>query len=177
MEIDTETSNMAAEEFTLKELADDEELWIGDSGVSRHIAKAEYGLINKRGTRPSENFIMGNGNCAKGSIVGELLGTTEGQKIKFSDVVYCLLAKFNLFSVTSMMKKGWKLRGNEKGIELIMGDGEKRKKIKVNIKAHTSKEVLYCMRIKLDRENQVIAVMADKKDINKNGKWRAVKNM
>ena len=126
---DTETANMATEEFTLKELADDKELWIGDSGVSRHMAKTERGLINKRGARPSENFIMGNGNSTKGSIIGELLGTADGQKIKISDVVYCPHAKFNLFSVTSMMKKGWRLRGNDKGIELIMGEGEKRKKI------------------------------------------------
>ena len=176
-EKDTEAANMATEEFTLKELADDKELWIGGSGASRHMAKTERGMINKRGARPSENFIMGKGNSAKGSIIGELLGTTDGQKIKISDVVYCPHAKFNLFSVMSMMKKGWKLRGNDKGIELIMGEGEKRKKIKFNIKAHTSKGVLYCMRIKMDRDNEVSAALADEKDEKENGKWRAVKNM
>ena len=129
---DAEVTNMTTEEFVLKELADNDELCIRDSGASRHMTKTERGLINKRGARPSENFIMSNGNSAKGSIIGELLGTTEGQKIKISDVVYCPHTKFNLFSVMSMMKKGWRFGGNDKGIESIMGHGEKRKKIRFN---------------------------------------------
>ena len=79
---DTETASMAVEEFTLRELMDDVELWIGDSGASRHMARSDRGLIHKRVANAAENFTMGNGNRAKCNVVGDLIGTANDQKVK-----------------------------------------------------------------------------------------------
>ena len=174
---DTEAAGMAIEEYSLRDLTTNDELWVGDSGASRHMAKTGKGLINKRGATASEHFTMGNGASAKASVIGDLLGTVNGQKIKVSEVIYCPDAKFNLFSLTTMMKKGWKLRGNKDEIELIYGHGESKKSIKFDVKVNTTKGVLYCMKINYDREDEVTAVLADELDRKENGEWKQVKSM
>ena len=113
---------------------------------------------------------MGNGDRAKGNVVGELIGTENNKKVKISYVVYCPKAKFNLFSIALMLNKERKLRGNDKGMEVSFGHDEKKKKMRFNIKSKTSKGVLYCMRIKLDRDKEEASALADNKDVQGNDK-------
>ena len=62
---------------------------------------------------------MGNGTAANANEIGNLIGTMvnkDGEntkRISISNVTYAKNAKFNLFSISSMMKKGWNLRGDK----------------------------------------------------------------
>jgi hypothetical protein len=48
-----------------------------------------------------------------------------------TDVTVLPTAKFNLFSVTQMLKKGWELRGNDQAMSIVNGDKEVRFDIQI----------------------------------------------
>ena len=160
---------MASENINLRELANDSELWVGDSGASRHLCKTCEGMVNERGARASENFTMGNGQNAKAAVVGDILGTVDSTKIKVSDVAYCPDAKFNLFSLSLMLKKGWTMHGNEDSITVSKGEGSSKRELRFDIKVNTSRGVLYCVRIKLNRKEEVATVLMQEKERKKMG--------
>ena len=103
---DSETANVITEsKLTPKELTEDNELWIGDTGASKHLTKTNKGLVAVRPAKSNESFTMGNGQTARAREVGTLIGTIKGKKVTLTEVSYTPEAKFNLCSITSMMKK------------------------------------------------------------------------
>ena len=65
---------------------------------------------------------MGNGTVEEATINGSIYGTviTENnaanQSIKLSNVRYLEKGKYNLLSVTQILKEGWKLEGDAHGM-------------------------------------------------------------
>ena len=174
---DNETANvMTGSKLTLRELTEDDELWIGDTGASKHLTKTNKGLVAVRPANNNESFTMGNGQTAKAREVGTLIGTIKGKKVKLTEVSYTPEAKFNLCSITSMMKKGWTMQGDTEAITLTFKSGNATSTIKFDVKVKTASSVLYCARIKLDRENEVAAIQASE-DETKNGAWKRVSNI
>ena len=150
--------------LSLVDLAKDDELWVGDTGASRHMAKTKKGLVNVRKASPTEGFTLGNGANARAAIVGDLMGTVGNTKIKVSDVTYCPTAKFNLFSTSLLLMKGWKMRGDEKGITMTK---EPNKIIRFNTIVKTAKGMLFCVRIKCSDEIGMSALDENSKDWTK----------
>ena len=173
-ETSSEVVGIGADVITLKDLAGDDELWVGDTGASRHMGKSKRGLVNVRQAKPSESFTLGNGANARTAIVGDLVGTLGGKKIKISDVSYCPTAKFNLFSLSLMLKKGWVMKGNEKGIILLMANNPK-KFMKFDEIVKTAKGVLFCARIVPNEVDEVSAMGSD--DDTKNKGWTKIMNI
>jgi len=120
------------------------EYWIGDTGDTTHFTPIQDGMINLR-TPKGENVVMGNGNAAKASMIGDVAGTliskygVELHPVTLSNTTYSKEAKFNLFSLTMMMKKGWKLTGNVDNLTLTKED----KKTVFDIKVLTPKGIIF----------------------------------
>ena len=139
------------------------EFWIGNTGATTHLTNCDEGMVNTRMPARRENLVMGNGTSASANAIGDLLGTAcdkDGnklQKIKLQEVTYAKNAKFNLFSVSAMIKKGWKLEGDKNELKL-MKDG---RKVVFDIKINTPKGVLFCMNIKHNRNEEAANLNAD----------------
>ena len=161
------------------------EYWIGDTSATTHLTNCNDGMINVRKAKNGENVVMGNGTAAMAQTVGDLLGTIcnkdgkDMNKLRLSEVTYAKNSKFNLFSLSAMIKKGWKLVGDNNKLELVNNN----QKITFDIKIHTPKGLLFCLHIKRNRneeaaniglteENKVksfieLALNANKMDANK----------
>jgi hypothetical protein len=138
---------------TLEELQGSD-YWIGDTGATTHLTSNNKGIINGRKvTKGSENVVMGNGNACATSIVGDLIATMCNKNgkvlmpIKLGDVTCSNDVKFNLFSITAMLKKGWTMQGTKESITLKQG----KKRICFDAVIDTPKGRLFTMLIKRDR--------------------------
>ena len=75
-------------------------------------------MTNHRNVNTNENVVMADCTAAKAQIIGDIVGTVcdkDGKalnKVKVTEVTYSKNSKFNLFSLSTMMKKGWKLNGD-----------------------------------------------------------------
>ena len=101
---------------------------------------------------------MGNGNACRTSIVGDLIATMCDKTgkalmpIKLGDMTCSADVKFNLFSITAMLKKGWSMKGTQKSITLNKG------KLSLCFDAiiDTPKGRLFTILIKRDRNNEAM---------------------
>ena len=70
---------------------------------------------------------MGNGTEAASQMIGDVKGLVYSKKNKkgfcatLTDVAHAPTAKYNLFSLTCMLRKGLKMNGNSNGIVLTKG--------------------------------------------------------
>ena len=139
------------------------DFWIGDTGATTHLTNCDEGMVNTRVPTKSENIVMGNGTSASVNKIGDLLGTAcnkdgdEIQKLKLHEVTHSKGAKFNLFSISAMIKKGWNLVGDKDKLELKKNG----KRIVFDIKINTPKGVLFCIHIKRNRNEEAANVEAD----------------
>ena len=82
-----------------------------------HLTNNNAGMIIRKDQEKqnAENVVMGNGTTMKADSNGDLLGTMydkngkELKTIKLQEVTYAKNTGFNLFSIMTMMKKGWTL--------------------------------------------------------------------
>ena len=64
--------------------------------------------------------VMGNGKKENVAKSGTVFGTSKDQEgnslgnISLSGIMYLPNGKYNLISITKVMKNGWKLEGNDK---------------------------------------------------------------
>jgi hypothetical protein len=114
-------------------------------------------------TKGSENVVMGNGNTCATSIVGDLIATMCNKNgkvlmpIKLGDVTCSNDVKFNLFSITAMLKKGWTMQGTKESITLKQG----KKSICFDAVIDTPKGRLFTMLIKHDRNEEAMMFQAN----------------
>ena len=145
---------------TLSDISN-EEYWIGDTGATTHLTNSDAGMINMRQAKAGENVVMGNGTAARAQTVGAVLGTIcnkngkELNKLTLSEVTYASNSKFNLFSISAMIKKGWKLNGDNKKLELT----KDKQKLVFDIKINTPKGILFCMHVKRNRNEEAANLM------------------
>jgi hypothetical protein len=73
---------------------------------------------------------MGNGTKEQITEVADVLGTisvkNEIKRVRIQDITILKNGRFNLFSLNQMLKKGWKLTGNNEYIAISKGDLETR---------------------------------------------------
>ena len=132
------------------------------------------GLVSICKANPSESFTLGNGANLHTAMIGDLVGTLGSKKIKISDVSYCPTAKFNLFSLSLLLKKGWIMKGNERGIVMLMVDNP-RKNMKFDEIIKTAKGVLFCARIVPNEVEEMSGVTSD--DATQNKGWTKLMNI
>jgi hypothetical protein len=84
-------------------------------------------------------------------------GKLQGNII-LSDVMYIPNGRYNLISVTKIMKQGWKLEANGGGQSLSHGN----KKLTFDKKIHTAKGLLYAVEIKPNHEVSAVTSESSK---------------
>ena len=141
---------------TIAEAATDEELWIADTGCTAHVTFSKSGLTNVRKGNAEDTFTMGNGQREDASIVGNLQGQYKNLDVIIANVSFSENAKFNLFSVNSLLMNGWTLTGDTSGISLKKG----HIMITFDIVIKTKKGKLFCTRIKRRDVAQEISLLS-----------------
>jgi hypothetical protein len=99
--------------------------WIADSGATVHITNSPSGFENC--TPSNKEIIVGNGLSMKVKQIGDWSGKIKGgdgalHNVTLTNVHFIPEAICNLFSLTSVMTKGWKLSGDQSGICIQKGD-------------------------------------------------------
>ena len=143
----------------------DEVYWIGDTGATTHLTNNRQAMNN---IKSAQNYtvVMGNGTESKGKVAGDISGyiyNNKDEKVMSAvihDVVYSKTTKFNLFSITSMINKGWKLHGDEKALTLT----KRKTRIAFDIKVKTPKGFLFVMKFKRNKSEEVAAPVQDKEE-------------
>jgi hypothetical protein len=118
---------------------------------------------------PKEDItvIMGNGNKDKVTTIGTVKGNAINKNgklhgsIDLSGVMYLKNGRYNLLSVTKIMNSGWKLEGNEKSMSLV----KDKKKLTFDIKIHTTRGVLFA--VKIDRRTEIAGIVNVEKKVKK----------
>ena len=100
-------------------------LWIADSGATSHMVNSMQGLTNVKSVS-ERKVAIGDGTFMNIDKVGDWQGwivKEDGSKvaIKIQDVVLVKGLKCNLFSITAMLNKGWKLQGDKNGVKIKKG--------------------------------------------------------
>ena len=97
--------------------------------------------------------VMGNGKKENVAKSGTVFGTSKDQEgnslgnISHSGIMYLPNGKYNLISITHVMKNGWKLEGNDEKRTLTLGS----KNFNFNIKIHTTCGTLFAVCIEPSR--------------------------
>ena len=123
----------------------DKNIWIADSAATVHMTADWSGGINVKKPNQNHKITLGNGNEEEVKEIVDIKGkifNKNDQKwdnVTIQDVSIIPAAKFNLFSVTQMFKKGWKMEGDEESIRLTKGEMT----INFDIKIPTPKGFLY----------------------------------
>ena len=101
------TARVIGKKLSLKELGEDDTLWVSDLGVSRNMAKINMGIVEVCASTGADAFILCNSALNQASMVADLKGCAEVTKIKVSNERYCHQAKLNLISLSAMLNRGW----------------------------------------------------------------------
>jgi hypothetical protein len=143
-------------------------MWIGDTGATKHSTKHKQGEIN---SRPSTSRTKGiYGQAVKPSMEVDLPGmycdkSGEDQfVVKLRNVDVIPESHYNLISIMKLLEEDHKMTGNkkdgitvEKGTQVIIFD----------IRVKTPKGVLWCAYIKRPESNrEITAGMSNNKSIN-----------
>jgi hypothetical protein len=73
--------------------------------------------------------------------------------------MYLKNGRYNLLSVTKITKFGWKLEGDEKSMSLVKED----KKLTFDIKIHTTRGVLFA--VKIDKRTEIAGIVKEVKKV------------
>ena len=131
-------------------LLTDPNVWIADTAATVHMTPHKIGISNIRKATGADSITMGNGNQEKAAQLADIVGMmcdkfgNEIGQAKLQDVTILPTGKYNLFSVTQMMKRGWSLKGDKEA--LVLEQGEQR--IVFDICIPTPKGMLFAMYVK-----------------------------
>ena len=155
-----EIGMVSYEGMSLDHAAGNEELWIGDTGASAHITHSSKGMINLIKPKSKVEVVMGNGEKIERELTGNVKGhilDKNGKKVKkvqIENVIVSTEAEFNLFSITSMIRKGWELKGSNEMLEITKG----KQSVKFDIKIKTPRGMLFLIAIKRSETNTEIGM-------------------
>ena len=141
-------------------------MWIGDTGATRHSTKYKQGGIN---SRPSTSRTRGiSGQAIKPSMEVDLPGMycdkagDDQFAVKLRDVDVIPESHYNLISLTKLMEEGYMVIGTKKdGLSVE----KKGLVIKFDIRIETPKGVLWCVYIRRPEDKGEVA--AGMRDENK----------
>ena len=105
------------EESGLNEIRND--TFVADSDASSHMTNDAHGLVNTR--KIQSKVKIGSGDYVEAELIRDLRGITKQKNgketpIRLTNVKYVPQLFCNLISLTSVLTKGFKLNGNEKGM-------------------------------------------------------------
>ena len=132
-----------------QELLLDPNIWIGDTAATVHMSPHEKGMTNVKKIHGGISVSNGEAMVAKkvGDIPCEICDKHGNilQTAKISEVALTKSSPFNLFSLTKMMRQGWKLSGDgDNGITLKKGENI----LAFHIPIETPKGVVYAMYVR-----------------------------
>jgi hypothetical protein len=143
---------------------EDPTIWIADTGAKGHSTPHLELLSDCNPQEENVTVVMGNGNEEKvtnvDTVKGEAInksGELQGL-IDLSGVMFLKNGCYILLSVTKIMNAGWKLQGDESSISLEIKD----KKLTFDIKIHTTRGVLFAVKIKQLEVNAIVKELPEK---------------
>ena len=146
--------------------------WIGDTGATTHLTFSLDGMTNLRQPDQSTSIVMGNGANVQKEQKGDLIGTNHDQdnapvfQVRMEDVIISEGASYNLFSITAMLRKGWKLSGSDQ--HLILKKDECV--LNFDIKIYTTRGMLFCIKIDRNTNTDLIANVTEQTRCRTDGK-------
>ena len=146
----------------------DPNVWVCDTGATSHTTFSEKGLSNCKEANLKDKVNTATGESMGTKLIGDISGLvcdkygTEVRSAKLQSVRYCPSSKYNLFSGTLLMKQGWRMIGDDKGIKFVRNNNE----LLFDIKITTPSGFIYCMYFKRKGNNAEFSVPA----INSEGK-------
>jgi hypothetical protein len=145
---------------------EDQSIWIADTGATVHSTPHLELLSDNRSPEEDITVVMGNGNKEKVTTIGTVKGNSINKNgkiqgsIDLSGVMYLKNGRYNLLSVTKIMNSGWKLEGDEKSMSLV----KENKKLTFDIKIHTTRGVLFA--VKIDKRTEIVGIVKEVKKVN-----------
>jgi hypothetical protein len=145
-------------------------VWIADTAATVHTTPHKQGSINKRAASREDAITVGNGSSETASEIADIAGVVcdkhgnELHKGVLKDVTLLPTGKFNLFSLSKMLKLGWKMGGDKTAIWIESGD----QKISFDIIIPTPNGALFVMYMKRTGEktkNELAITSIDKMSI------------
>jgi hypothetical protein len=117
-----------------------------------HMTPYRNELVNIKKLPESDVITMGNGSQEEAKEVADVIGTIHHQgkqcRVRIQDVTLLTNGHLNLFSISQMLQKGWRLHGDKESITISKGEMT----IVFDITIPTKKGMLYAMRVKRDQE-------------------------
>jgi hypothetical protein len=144
-----------------QELLMDPNVWIADTAATVHMTPHEMGCTNARKASEVNSITMGNGSNEKAKKIVDIPCTAcdkhgnQITEVRMKDVTIIPGGKFNLFSVSKMIKEGWELGGNKTAIWLVRNE----MKVVFDIVIPTPKGVLFAIYLK--RKDEVGGAVQD----------------
>jgi Reverse transcriptase (RNA-dependent DNA polymerase) len=137
----------------------DPNIWIADTAATVHMTPHRIGMTNVRKIENGDVITMGNGTQERvqeiADIEGIVCNKNKKRKVRIQDVTILKNGRFNLFSISQMLKKGWRLTGNAEYIAIQKDDYE----MVFDQKIVTKRGVLYATQI--DRSSEICANISD----------------
>jgi hypothetical protein len=115
---------------TTQALLDDPNVWIGDTAATVHMTPYGNGMTNMRKAKQDESVMMRNKQVEKTTKFGDITGNLcdkhgfELMPATLKDVNLVPGSGNNLFSLTKLVKSGWKLAGDDNMLTLKKDDAE-----------------------------------------------------
>ena len=131
-------------------------MWIGDTGATKHSTKHMQGGINARPSLSRNRGIYGQAITADSEVdLPGIYCDKDGDEqftVKLRNVDVIPESHYNLISLTRLLEEGHMIKGSKKnGITACKGNHE----IKLNNRVETPKGVLWCAYInRHDQENE-----------------------
>ena len=154
----------------IQELSENSEYWIGDTSTTTHLTNSSEGMINIKYPTDTTQVVIGNGTRVNREQVGGLITTVHNKagnplyNAILENVVVSKEAKFNLFSITAMLKKGWSLSGSATHLILT----KDMHKLDFDIIIHTPKGILFVVQLARQKGMDLIADTNDVPKANAN---------
>ena len=147
---------------TSQHLLKDPNVWIADTAATVHSTPHDIGFCNPIAGNKDASITVANGTNASTSKIGDIVGTLcdrHGKRlssVQLQEVSLLPTGAFNLFSVSKLMMKGWRLSGDSTAMKLTNG----RDEIIFDIKIPSPRGMLYA--IYIDRAVEMGQVATDK---------------
>jgi len=125
-------------------------VWVGDTGTSCNSTPHSHGMTNMNDSANGIGIENGNGSLSKIKGTGDIDGTvcnktgSDVASVKMTDVRHAPENKFNLLSISKMLKDGWTMKGDKTGLEMEKGST----KFKFDLVIPTHKGVIFAVYIK-----------------------------
>lgn len=136
---------------------------IGDTAATVHIVKYPIGMSKLEPAEGNAGVRMGNDAVEQPKDVGQLAGMVcnkfgnQLNRVTIQDVTVISSAGYNLFSISKMLKQGWKLTGDEELLEITKGEN----KLVFDIRVQTPRGVLFALYLKRDVTDKYCSAVTD----------------